>query len=316
MDFLSIHIIVKWLRVKPFSVTILCTMTTESDSDRFTKIYITLWGICIFVALIALIFYKLGYRFTNQFEPVKVGSIELFSNEENLQIFLNNREQRVPMENSRYVLRNVTPGLHSVVVSKDGFWPWAKTLSVTQNNTRTLYPFVFPTQGLLVKAVPTNTPEYRYAIKTINESFLPEPKPGSPPLLPDESLKTWLDSYVPSRKLSLDKSTALYVEDSAIYVAWISETEPSPHYFCLENPCKLKIPVVVPNEPIKSVDFYKGRREIILFVAGAAIYAIEVDREGTQNFQPLFRGKDPYFYQTETGIVYIKDGNSIFSATL
>jgi len=291
-------------------------MATEGSSDRFTKIYLLLWGITIFVGLVALIFYKFGYRLTNQFEPVKVGSIALSSNEAGWQIFLNNREQRVPLENGRYVLKNITPGLHSIVVSKEGFWPWAKTITVAQNNVRALYAFMFPMDGVTVKTVPANTPEYASALKALIDSILPEPKLGSPPLLSDESLKTWLDSHVPSRKLSMNKSAALYVEDNTVYVAWISETEPPPHYFCLENPCKLKIPVVVPSESIKNVDFYKGRSDVILFTAGAAIYAIEVDREGTQNFQPLYKGKDPYFYQNEAGVLYIKDGHSLLSAKL
>ncbi len=270
----------------------------------------------IFLGLVALIFYKFGYRLTKELAPVKVGSIELSANEEGLQIFLNNREQLVSPASGRYILKNITPGFHSIVISKENFWPWAKTVIVTQNNVRELYAFILPMEGIATKAIPANTPEYASALKAVRDSILPEPKLGSPPLLLDESLSKWLTTNVPLRKLSSDKSTALYVEDNTIYVAWISETEPPPHYFCLENPCKFKMPVVVPNEPIKSVDFYKGRRDVILFTAGAAIYAIEVDREGTQNFQPLYKGKDPYFYQNESGVLYIKDANSLLRANL
>ncbi|MDO8590697.1 MAG: hypothetical protein Q7R65_01825 [bacterium] len=291
-------------------------MTTESADKRFTKIYLSLWGICIFVGLVSIIFYKFGYRVTNQLEPVKVGSIELSANEEGVQIFLNNREQKVPFENNRYVLRNITPGLHSIVVSKDGFWPWAKTIAVAQNNVRKLYAFLLPMDGVPIKPVASKTPEYVSALKVIEQSLLPEPKPESPELLPDESLASWLASYVPSQKLSADKSTALYVENNTVYVAWVSDNEPLPHYFCLDNPCKFKIPVVVPNDSIKSVDFYKGRQDTVIFAAGTTIYVIDVDREGTQNFQPLYKGNDPYFYQNDKGVLYIKDGNSIFSASL
>ena len=291
-------------------------MTTEVPSNKFTKIYLLLWGICIFVGLLSLALYKFGYRLTNQLEPVKVGSIEITSNEDGLQIFLNNREQKVLPENGRYVLKNITPGLHSLVVSKEGFWPWAKTFEVAQNTVRKLYVFVLPMDGLQTKVLPANTAEYTSVLKSISQSPLPEPKPGSLPIAEGESLTSWLESNVPTRKLSVDKSTALYVEDNTVYVAWVSDSEPTPHYFCLENPCKFTIPVVVPNDPIKSVDFYKGRPDTIIFITGTTIYLIEVDREGTQNFQPLYKGNDPYFYQNESGTLYIKDGNSISKATL
>ena len=103
-----------------------------------------------------MIFYKFGYRLTNQFEPVKVGSIELSSNENDLQIFLNNREQRATPIDGRYILEKITSGLHSVVVSKEGFWPWTKTVSVAENNTRFLYAFIFPKSGIITEKISQN----------------------------------------------------------------------------------------------------------------------------------------------------------------
>ena len=101
-----------------------------------------------------------------------------------------------------------------------------------------------------------------------------------------------------------------------MYVAWISKTEPPPHYFCYENPCKFSIPVIVSADKIKSVDFYKGRRDVIIFGSGPSLYAIEADQEGTQNFQPLHRGVDPSFFLGSEGVLYIKDGDSILKANL
>lgn len=289
---------------------------TEIPGNRFTKIYLILWGLCVFAALAVLILYKSGYRLTGHFQPVKVGAIELSSNEQNFQIFLNNRDQKISENSGYYVISDVTPGLHSVAVSKESFWPWAKTVSVSENNVRKLYAFMFPISGIAVNPLMQGKPEYAAAAKAVRESVLPEPKPGSSPFLPDASLKQWLDSNAPSRQLSFDKTTALYVQDNTIYVAWISDSEPPPHYFCEDNPCKLVMPVIVLNDSVKNTAFYKDRNDVILFSAGSTIYAIEVDREGTQNFQPLYKGKDPYFYETDKSILYIKDGNALLKAGL
>ena len=59
----------------------------DDQNKRFTKIYLTLWGVCVLVAIIFLTFYTFGFRLTGNFEPVKVGSVELLSNESGVQIF-------------------------------------------------------------------------------------------------------------------------------------------------------------------------------------------------------------------------------------
>ena len=65
---------------------------------------------------------------------------------------------------------------------------------------------------------------------------------------------------------------------------------------------------------ITDVEFYKDRADVVIFTSGEVIYAIEADREGTQNFQPLFKGTSPRFYKNETGTLYIQDGNSLMRA--
>lgn len=289
---------------------------TDIQNKRFTKIYLTLWGICVLVALIAFTFYTFGFRLTGDLEPVKVGSIELLSNESGAQIFFDNREKKVPSDNGVYRIKKVAPGLHSIMVSKEGFWPWAKTVNVMADSHRNLFAFIFKMDGLVTKSVLAETPEYSDAFRRLGQNVVPQVKFGSKPFNAEDSFRDWLERNVPDRKFSLDKSTVLFTENSTIYVGWVSEIEPIPRYFCEENPCKLKMPVTVSEEEIKSIDFYKDRRDIIIFAAGESIYAIEVDREGTQNFQPLYKGTDPYFYQSFDGTLYIKDGNAVLSADL
>lgn len=289
----------------------------ESDKNqRFTKIYLMLWGLCILTALVIFTLYTLGFRLGTRLEPVKVGAIDLSANETGLQIFLDNRERKALFQNGFYLMKNVTPGAHSLLVSKDGFWPWAKTLTVVQNSTRRLYAFIFPMDGISVKTLSPEMPEYDLARRRFKTMQPPSLKSAYSELLPDASVKEWIALNAPDRIVSSDTSTALYVLDHTIYVAWISDTDAPPHYFCEENPCKLVMPVTVSTAPVKSIDFYKGRPDVIIFAAGNTIYGIEVDREGTQNFQPLFTGTDPYFYQDPKGALYIKDGNSILRASL
>lgn len=291
-------------------------MMAEIPKDRFTKVYLSIWGICILVALFALGLYKSGLRLSNDLEPVRVTAVSITSNVDSPQIYLNNREQKIKSNDGRYLLNNITPGLHSFVISKDGYWPWAKTVSIVENNARTLFAFMFPMDGIPVTKLSANTAEYIKADTAIRNLVLPVPKYAGVEFTPDESIVKWLDKNVPLRKISRDGNSALYVDSNTIYVAWISETEPTPHYFCEENPCKLIVPVIVTNSPVKSVDFYRGRSDVIIFTEGKVIYAIGADREGTQNFQPLYKGVNPYFFQDDSNVLYIKDDSSIFSSAI
>lgn len=287
----------------------------DAHNKRFTKIYLALWGVCFLVALVALSFYAFGFRLTGNFEPVKVGSIEVLSNENEIQIFFDNREKKVTFQNGAYRIEKVAPGFHSVLISKEGFWPWVKTVAVAADTNRVLSAFIFKMDGLETKPIPAGGVLYKEALKNVAQNKVPEVRLWSKTFNTEDSFVAWLDESVPDRKFSKDKSTVLFTENNTIYVGWVSEVEPVTHYFCEENPCKLKMPVTVSEEPIKSIDFYKERRDVIIFAAGESIYAIEVDREGTQNFQPLYKGVDPYFYQSLDGALYIKDGSSVLSAS-
>ncbi|GEM_PF-2069528 len=288
----------------------------DIQNKRFTKIYLTLWGVCLLVALVIFTFYKLGFRLSSRFQPVKAGSVELLSNEAGAQIFFDNHEKQIPFQDGRYHIEKVSPGLHSVMLSKQGFWPWAKTINVTADARRSVFAFIFKMGGLPTKPVLSGSAEYADASRGVRQNVVPRVKPYGKTFHPDDSFNLWLEENVPDRKLSYDKSTVLFTENDTIYIGWVSETDPPPHYFCEENPCKLKLPVTVSLETVKSLDFYKGRGDVILFAAGSAIYAIETDRESTQNFQPLYKGTDPYFYESPDGTLYIKDGNSILTTNI
>lgn len=280
--------------------------------DKFTKIYLSLWGVCLVVGVLFFTLYKFGYRLDKNLSPVKVGSVIIESDQTGFQLFLNNRERAIKNDGDEYVISDITPGAHSIVVSKNGFWPWAKTFSVEENTVRKLFVFLLPIDGAKLLSIKTDKDLHLKISKNIEQQILPEQKFGSVSFSNDQLVTEWLSNNVVSPVFSKDRTTATYVSDGTIYVAWVSEVQPVPHYFCTTNPCKFVVPVTVSNFPIKSVGFYKNRSDVIIFSAGTSIYAIEVDQEGTQNFQPIYRGTDPYFYVNSEGVAYVKDGADVF----
>lgn len=292
------------------------TLKTQPAGNRFTKIYLTLWGVCLAVALVAFILYKQGYRLESGLEPVKVGSIMIASNETDLDIFVDNREKRALKRGEGYLIPSVIPGLHSVLVSKAGFWPWAKTVSVPEGKTVSLYTFVFPMAGPKLEPLSLGNAERESALKKIAASALSEPRGAETAPRPGQLLSDWIKENFPNHVLSSDKNAALFVRDDSIYIAWISETESPPEFLCEENSCRQEFPVTFSTAPVKNVAFYKNRSDVIIFSAGPAIYAIEADRNGTQNFEPIYRGQDPYFFAEEDGTIYIKEGKTVYKGKI
>lgn len=304
----------------PYSHVRICYIMINMSSEnpvnptgRFTKIYLLLWSLCVILALIALIFYKFGYRLTANFTPTKIGAINITSNQSNIKIFLNNREKIPTIDNDRYVVRNVIPGVHSLIVSKDDFWPWFKTFQLNNSETRDFYSFMFPMKGAGVSLV-EHGEEYEKVLKFFTITVLPELKSGNKSIDDNESMIHWLKNNVPNYKISIDGTTALFTEKNTIRIAWISESKPPPSYFCEINQCQRDIQVLVSNLPLSSVEFYKDRNDVIIFSAGSSIYGIDVDRNGTQNFQPFYKGNNPIIYKADADTLYIEDGASLMRA--
>lgn len=299
-----------------FVISYIMQIMNPNPTDRFTKIYLTIWGICLFVALVGLILFRSGYRLTNKLALVHVGAIEITSEQSDFKIFLNNIEQKPILSNEHFLISNVTPGIYSIILSKENFWPWTKTFTVLEKETYHIYSFMLPEGGIETKTIPLNTPEHISVSQKFWTSSLPSILPYSPARKDTETIKTWLDRYAPSRKISTDGTEALYVDNNTIYLAWLPASSTPPSYFCPETKCVSQVPILVSVDEIKNADFYKDRNDVVIFSAGLNIYALEADGVGTQNFQPLFRGNNPYFFKNTPNELYIKDGTKLLKASL
>ncbi len=282
-----------------------------NGKNRFAKIYLTLWTICVVIGLIALILYKEGYRLGKGFETIKVGSVSLTANENDLQIFIDNREKKPINRGGQLIIPNIIPGTRTILVSKAGFWPWTKTTEIPPNNIKSLYAFVFPMAGLNLKKIQNDDREYAAAKKSISEFSAPVTTNKVGELSVKQSESDWVKNNVPGAIISSDGKSALFVGNNTIYIAWLASSTP-PDYFCDNEACQNRFPITYSASAIKNVSFYKDKSNVVLFSAGGGIYGIEADRKGVQNFQPILLGINPYFSVLSDGTIYIKDGENIF----
>lgn len=290
-------------------------ITPTTPTNRFTKIYLTLWAICVLVGFVAFIMYKQGFRLIKGFETVRVGSVLLSSNEKDLQIFLDNRERKAIVRGDKIIISNIIPGTHTLLVSKAGFWPWTKIVEISSNQSRDAFAFLFPMAGVTLEKIANTSTEYKDIKNQLGVLKLPltyNPVNEETGALPQAE---WVKENVLNPIFSSDKNSALFVGDNTIYISWVADENP-PAQFCDKEACQRIFPVTFSTSPVKSVSFFKDRSDIVLFSAGNSIYAIEADHKGTQNFEPIFRGLDPIFTTLPDGTIYVKDGETIFKEKL
>lgn len=266
------------------------TRRTPKSVFIFYGIFISLLLVIIGFALM----YRSGYRL-NGFNFVKAGSLEISVDLEGSQIAIDNSLRKTTSApNEKLSFSNLTPGIHTILVAKANYWPWSKYISIPEDGLISIAPFSVPanTNGLLI---PEGDAEYKTINLLIGQNSLPTKE---------------------SKKISSSGKTALWVQDSTFIAEWISE-EPVPHYFCGEASCSNKtFEITKIKASIGNADFFKEREDIIIFSSGKGVYALEMDKRGTQNFYPIYEGANPSYAKNTPTTLYIKDGASLMEVGL
>ena len=200
---------------------------------------------------------------------------------ENASIYLDNDLHHD--EGGRVVLKDVTPGQHTLLVAADGFWPWAKTIEIEDDST-----LDFGVLALWIK---------------------PELHTGTVTMENPEAAKVSMASLPTSEEpaVSADRNVHIWMDENVIYAAWQGREGKRPAYYC--NPtCSNTLTVFNSDVPIRSLSFFGERSDAILFAAENGIFALELDTRGTQNFQPLYLGTAPIFSLGDDSVL-VYDGN-------
>ncbi|HEC93072.1 MAG TPA: PEGA domain-containing protein [Candidatus Atribacteria bacterium] len=72
------------------------------------------------------------------------GSISVYCNQGNAKIYLNGNYQRRTYANQSVEIKNIKPGYHELVITKDGYQDWVSTILVVANQTRTVSDYLVP----------------------------------------------------------------------------------------------------------------------------------------------------------------------------
>lgn len=83
------------------------------------------------VAVVPLLMYTAGYRLTSDFKVTKTGGLFITAPQVNSDIFVDNIfKKKTNFLQSSLFIQNLTPRSYSVLVAKEGYWPWFKKIEV------------------------------------------------------------------------------------------------------------------------------------------------------------------------------------------
>jgi hypothetical protein len=320
-----------------------------------------------------LLLYTTGYRISRDFSITKTGGIYISSPKSGSEIFLNNKlKKKTNILQSGIFIQNLKPKTYSVLVGKEGYWPWHKNLEVREQ-------FVTEAAAFLVKRNPKGNAILKGAFINMhaslyNKVLMFEEKtsslsslkkisfylPEKDEFLTKDSLKTrnalsfygsisgikWekngvvfktekgavrakfnfddrtVDAFYAapdSAKFKLEDSYAKtkkhvkiwHDSDNIIWVDWLDKTYTPPYYLCGFGDCVFPKQVFNSRFPIKNIDFFPHRRDVIIAAIGNGVYAMELDDRGGRMLQPIYKGKNPNFgvFQDKEKIYILDEGN-------
>lgn len=117
-----------------------------------------------------------------------------------------------------------------------------------------------------------------------------------------------------SAKLSSRKKELIWFdEQNNIRFDALKDEKTLPYFLFGEKNVKFPVLVFRSKFPITNIDFFPGRRDVIIAALSNGIYALELDRRGGQNLQPIYKGKNPDFavFPGQKKVYILDDGNLI-----
>ncbi|MFH1730000.1 MAG: carboxypeptidase-like regulatory domain-containing protein [Pseudomonadota bacterium] len=263
--------------------------------------------LCVLAFLIVapfVLLYSNGYRLDSHFHLTQTGGLYVASPVSGAQIFVNNTLKRTTnLLQSGLFLQNLKPGNYSVLIAKEGYWPWKKDLDVKEQ-------MVSEARALILPMEPTGR------ILRQEDLFPSE----------IEKYETIIDSLQQIKKITNHNATTTIERftnherekvwwnpgENKIWVEWLKDDSSRP-YFLSEN----KVLVLNSIYPVRNVDFFPGRRDVIIVAVQNGIFAIEIDGRGGRTLQPIYKGREPIFtiYKTDPS-VYVIDENTLMEIKL
>jgi len=287
----------------------------------------TLLFIILFIILAPIIvFYAIGNVWGDGWSILPTGGIFLKSMEIGSNISINGKQiSTINFFNRDYYIKNLKPGIYSIVVKKDGYNEWNNNIEVLANRVSESKVFILPTkisyseieekieidseQSTTSKKIYKANPDYEIIANLFEDSL------ASGKYISSISTTTGvITKYALGTKENPIKNRHMSIWKDAgdIFIGWSGNSDSSPRIFCDEDQGKISCvdSLIIQSfkSKVKSIDFFPGESEVVIVAVQEKVFAIEAEKKANKKLQIIYSGSDPDF-RVSNDLIYIKDNN-------
>ncbi len=222
--------------------------------------------------------YGAGFRITNNLGIGRIGYADITVPLKGTSVFIDESQRIVTQKDNEVVTVPFTPSFHEVIISRDGYFPWAKSFTMKSNSRIAIAPILI-SQNASGQIITKNDPEYTKLRNLILADKLPT-KTGP--------------------RVSRDGTTSIWIENNSIFA----------------KKGDAVIEVITPQTPVRNLYFYKDRNDAVIFSTDTYVYMIETQKVGTQNFIPIYKGTKPSLVENDPNSIYVLDGESLMQVVI
>ncbi len=107
-------------------------------------------------------------------------------------------------------------------------------------------------------------------------------------------------------------------DNNEVWMEWLGDETSTPYYLCDKKPCEsTKYLITTFQYPIKNIDFFPQRKDVIIIAINNGVFAVEIDGRGGNLMQPIYKGANPSFaIFNKEKVIYILDNGALLAVNL
>lgn len=233
----------------------------------------------IIISIVAIGALVAGYRLQPNMTVSKNGMLEVTLPLARTTVFVDDKKLITTETENQTVRLPLSINTHDVIIAREGYFPWMTQVVALPGTISQIKP-IFVTQNTTGQIITRTDKEYW----TIRNRIPREPLPSE---------------QIPRQK----DGVSIWVSENTIY----------------QNVDGVIQKILTPKDPIRSLDFYKDRTDVIVFASDTGVYAIDAVENATEkvvNFFPIYKGTKPLFEKTENSFLYVLDGENLMMVVL
>ncbi len=310
-----------------------------------------------FLLVFGVTLYSLGYRLDHNWRIQKTGGIFIQSNESGAAVAINGTVRKTTsLFSEQAFIRNLTPNVFSVEVSKESFHSWRKSLLVQPETVDARDALLVPLNPI-VTIIGTSSPIYersRYTLKNHVLSEYVDPLTATPVavsvkrfwelprhggvLIQGEDEQWYLNKdkqdvvsifenaseeadVVPILTSLLTSKEHIIFDDGENQVIYWDDHTIGSYWIGKRKdlPQWQKgrgVHILTMPGKIRNVAIFPKHPDYLLMELGSSIWAVEMDQVGGQNLMPVYQGTAPRILGRTTNGITISDNKKIMEVEL